>query len=72
MFAFGKGVRRVTIRTTQIAGRQPDKNARQPRESALTLQAEINFVDDEVFQFEHRLRLTRNRNLNRCSWIGAI
>src|SRR6266705_6018206 len=34
-------------RALGVAGRQADENARQPGKSALTLQAEINFVDDQ-------------------------
>ena len=47
--SFGKGVGCIAIRTAQVAGRQPYKNARQPRKGALALQAEINFIDDQRF-----------------------
>ena len=77
-FAFSERVRRIAIRTPQIARRQPDKNARQAREGALTLQTEINFIDDQTRQFQRQLDPTRsfnrdrNRNLNRSLWIAAI
>jgi hypothetical protein len=46
-FAFGEGVSRVAIRAAQIAGGEPDENARQTGEGAFALQAQIDFVDDE-------------------------
>jgi len=53
--ALGEGVCRITVGTAEIAGGQPNENARQPREGALPLQAQINFVDDECLG--HRARL---------------
>ena len=46
-FTFGEGIRGVAIRAAQIAGGEPDENARQPGKGAFALQAQINFVDDE-------------------------
>ena len=42
-----ESVGRVAIRASQIARREPRKNAGQPRESALTLQAQINFINNQ-------------------------
>ena len=47
LFAFGEGVGGVAIGAAQIAGGEPDENARQPGEGAFALQAQIDFVDDE-------------------------
>src|ERR1700694_5960078 len=58
LFAFGEGIRRVAIRTAKIARRQPHKNAWQPGEGAFTLQAQIDFVDDE--RIGHRWRNVTN------------
>ena len=60
--ALGEGVGRVAIRAAQIARRQPDKNAGQPRKSAFPLQAQINFVDGQHY----------GNNLNSfvgCEWL---
>ena len=46
---FGEGVSRVAIRAAKITGGEADKNARQAREGAFALQAEIDFVDDQCF-----------------------
>jgi len=47
LFAFGESVSRIAIRAAEIARGEADKNARQPGKSAFTLQAQIDFVDDE-------------------------
>jgi hypothetical protein len=46
LLPFSKCVSSITIGTTQVAGGQADKDARQPRERALSLQAQVNLVDD--------------------------
>lgn len=45
---FGKGVSRIAIRAAQIARRQPDKNTRQSGKGALSLQGQINLVDNQA------------------------
>ena len=47
--ALGKSISRITIRTAQVAGSQPDEDARQAGEGAFTLQAQVDFVDDQIF-----------------------
>ena len=44
---FRKSVRRVAVGTTKVASRQPDKHAGQAGERAFTLQAQVDFVDDQ-------------------------
>ena len=46
-FAFGEGVGGVAIGAAQVAGGEPDENARQPGKGAFALQAQIDFVDDQ-------------------------
>ena len=45
--ALGEGVRRVAVDAPQVAGGQPDKDARQPGERALALEAAIDLVDHQ-------------------------
>ena len=47
LFAFGEGVGGVAVGAAQVAGGEPDENARQPGEGAFALQAQIDFVDDQ-------------------------
>ena len=54
-FAFGEGVGGVAIGAAQIAGGEPDENARQAGEGAFALQAQIDFVDDQ--RVGHRLQV---------------
>jgi len=44
--SFSEGIGCVAIRASQIAGRQPDEDARQSRKRAFALQAQVNLVDD--------------------------
>ena len=46
-FPLVEGVRRVAIHASQVAGRQPDEDARQPRERALALQAAVDLMDHQ-------------------------
>jgi hypothetical protein len=46
-FTFGKGVGGVAIRAAEIAGGEPDKDARQTGKSALTLDTDVDFVDSQ-------------------------
>lgn len=46
-FSLGKCIGRIAIGAPQIAGGEPDENARQPGKGALPLQAQVNLVDDE-------------------------
>lgn len=47
LFAFGEGVGGIAERTAQVAAGEADENARQPGKGAFTLQAQVDFVDDE-------------------------
>jgi hypothetical protein len=47
LFSFRKRIRGIAIGTAQIARGKPHENARQTRKGAFTLQAQINFIDDE-------------------------
>jgi len=47
--ALGESIRSVAIRAAQIAGGQPDENARQTSKGAFPLQAQIDFIDYQRF-----------------------
>src|SRR5438874_5528920 len=42
-----KSISSITVRAAEITGRQAHKNARQPCERALTLKAQVDFVNDQ-------------------------
>ena len=44
----GKGVGGVAVDTSQVAGGQTDKNARQARERAFPLQAAVDLMDEQA------------------------
>ena len=46
-FALGEGVGGVAVGAAQVAGGEPDEDARQAGEGAFALEAQIDFVDDE-------------------------
>ena len=62
-----EGVRRVAVDAAQVAGGQPDEDARQPGERALALEAAVDLVDH---QRPGRLALQRPEPLRWTSWIG--
>src|SRR5882724_8467797 len=49
----------VAIGTAQIASRQANKNAREPRKGAFPLQTQVNFVDDQVIGHWNQLMPSR-------------
>lgn len=46
-FPFCESICRVAIRAAQITPRQADEDARQTREGAFALQAQVYFVDNQ-------------------------
>jgi hypothetical protein len=46
-FTLRKSMRRIAVDASEMASRQPDEHARQPRECALALQAPVDFVDEQ-------------------------
>ena len=58
-----EGISRVAIGTAQIAGRQPDENARQPRKGALALQAQVDFIDDQCFGHPRSVTPSRKKKM---------
>jgi len=54
-FAFGERVGGVAVGATEVAGGEADENAGQAGEGALTLQAQVDFVDVECLGHESKV-----------------
>ena len=52
LLSFGERVGGVAVGAAQVARGQPDEHARKSSEGAFTLEAQIDFVDDQ--RFRHR------------------
>ena len=57
--SFRERVRGIAIGTAQVARGEPNENARQTRKGALTLQAQIDFIDDQ--RAGHKAKVSRIR-----------
>ena len=70
LFSFRERVGGVAIRAAEVAGGEADENARQPGEGAFPLQAQIDFVDDERFGHEEKLRANSGikQDFSRKGW----
>ena len=73
--ALGKGMRRVAVDAPQVAGRQPDEHAGQPRERALALQAAVDLMDEQgagrlALERLEPVAMARGNRLPRQPWIG--
>ena len=59
--SFRESISRIAIRAPQIASREPDKNASQPRKRAFPLQAQINLIDVQAIGHGESVNCKRSK-----------
>ena len=75
--AFFEGISGVAIRAAQVAGGEPDENARQTCECAFALQTQVDFVDDQcvghaVFSLANLAAIQSVEWVEQAGWNGRL
>ena len=70
--SLGESVGGIAVGAAQIAGREPHEDARQPGESALALQTQIDFVDNQRLGHEVKLKDVLDCSTFKSSFVMEV